>query len=241
MRRPLATFALTGAAALAAAPAASAARVEALVVGPHGILRGPKAVTLEQRTVKVAHRRCAVGAKTPLSVLAATGLKLGIRDQGACNGNPKNAGALYVFRVGSHGERGRSGWVYKVGNRSGTTGSADPTGPFGTGRALHGGQRVLWFWCTLKGSGGCQRTLDARPDRTTAAPGQTLRVTVRGYDDQGRGVAVQDAAVRLGGARGVTGADGVATLTVPKTRGRLRLRATHAGLVPAFPREVRVR
>jgi hypothetical protein len=240
MRRPLAIVLLTGVAALAAAPAAGAARVGVLVVGPHGVLRGPEQVKLKPRTVRVGHRRCAVGATTPLSVLAGTGLKLGVRDQGACGKDPRNSGALYVFRVGRFGERGRSGWVYKVGNRAGTTGAADPAGPFGTGRRLHGGQRLLWFWCMLGTGGGCQRTLDARPDRTSAAPGETLRVTVRGYDDQGAGVPVAGAAVRLGSASAVTGADGVATFTVPAAAGKLRLRATHAGLVPAFPREVTV-
>jgi hypothetical protein len=233
------TLAISVLAALAAAAPAQAARVDALVVGPHGTLRGPKAVSLKNRTVKVGHRRCAVGAKTPLSVLAALHLKLRIRDQGACGTNARDAGALYVARIGRFGEKGRSGWVYKVGNRAGTTGAADPSGPFGTGRRLHGGQRVLWFWCTLTASGGCQRTLDARPDRTTASPGEALRVTVRGYDDQGAGVPVAGATVRLGSATALTGADGVATLTVPASSGKLR--ATADGLVPAFPREVTVR
>jgi hypothetical protein len=240
MTRSLAIVLLTGVAALAAAPVADAARVSVLVAGPHGVLRGPEQVKLKPRTVRVGHRRCAVGASTPLSVLAGTGLKLGVRDQGACGKDPRNAGALYVFRVGRFGERGHSGWVYKVGNRAGTTGAADPAGPFGTGRRLHRGQRILWFWCTLGASGGCQRTLDARPDRTTAAPGESLRVTVQGYDDQGAGVAVSGATVRLGSATALTGADGVATLTVPTTSGKLRLRATHAGLIPGFPREVTV-
>jgi hypothetical protein len=195
-------------------------------------------VRLAPRTVRVGKRRCAVGAKTPLSVLAGTGLALGVRDQGACGKDPRNSGALYVFRVARFGERGHSGWVYKVGNRAGTTGAADPTGPFGTGHGLHRGQRVLWFWCTLGASGGCQRTLDARPDRVSARPGESLRVTVRGYDDAGAGMPVAGAAVRLGSAGAVTGADGIATLTVPAASGRLKLRATQAGLVPAFPREV---
>lgn len=240
MRKTLA-IAIAVLATLAAAAPAQAARVDALVVGPHGTLRGPKAVTLKQRTVKVGHRRCAVGAKTPLSVLAALHLKLKVRDQGACGKSPRNAGALYVAKIGRFGEKGHSGWVYKVGNRAGTSGAADPSGPFGTGHRLHGGQRVLWFWCTLNASGGCQRTLDARPDRSSASPGQSLRVTVRGYDDSGAGVPVAGARVSLGGATAVTGADGVATLTVPAASRRLRLRATHAGLVPAFPREVSVR
>jgi hypothetical protein len=130
--------------------------------------------------------------------------------------------------------------VYKVGNRAGTTGAGDPSGPFGTGRRLHAGQHVLWFWCTLDQAGGCERTLDARPDRTSAAPGETLRVTVRGYDDLGKAVAVAGATVRLGSATAISDAAGVATLTVPDGSGRLRLRAERDGMVGGFPREVSV-
>jgi hypothetical protein len=94
---------------------------------------------------------------------------------------------------------------------------------------------VTWFWCEQDESGGCQRTLEAQPDRTTAAPGETLSVTVRGYDDQGRGVAVEGATVRLGSATAVSGPDGVAVLTVVDGGA---LHATKDGMVRAFPREV---
>jgi hypothetical protein len=233
---------LAGVAALAAAPAGAVAakRVDVFVVGKSKVLRGPKSVALKARTVKVGKRRCAVGRATPLSVLAGTGLRLRVRDQGACGRRARDAGALYVFQIGRERERGRSGWVYKVGNRTGTAGAGDPAGPFGTGRGLRAGQRILWFWCTLDASQGCQRTLDARPERSSAAPGAPLRVTVRGYDDTGKGVPVAGATVRLGSASAVSGADGVATLTVPATTGRLRLQAEHAGMVRAFPREVTV-
>jgi hypothetical protein len=103
---------------------------------------------------------------------------------------------------------------------------------------LRNGDRLLWFYCHMQASGGCQRTLEAVPDRTTAAPGEAVRVTVRGYDDQGRGVPIEGATVQLGGASATTGADGVATVTVPAA-GRLRLTATKAGTVRAFPGEVR--
>jgi hypothetical protein len=238
MRRQLLIGLVTGAAALAAAPAASAATVDVMVVGKAGVLRGPKALALKQRTVQVGHRRCAVGARTPLSALAATRLSLGIRDAGACGRRARDATALYVFRVGRERAKGSAGWVYKVGNRAGIAGAGDPAGPFGTGRGLRAGQRVLWFWCVQ--AGGCQRTLDARADRRSAAPGETLRVTVRGYDDAGAGIPVAGATVRLGAASATTGPDGVAALTVPAAHGRLRLRAQRAGMVPAFPREVTV-
>jgi hypothetical protein len=233
---------LAGVAALAAAPAGASAakRVDVLVVGKSKVLRGPKHVALKARTVKVGSRRCAVGRATPLSALAGTGLRLRVRDQGACGARARDAGGLYVFQVGRDREKGRSGWVYKVGNKAGTAGAGDPAGPFGTGRGLHAGQRVLWFWCTLDAAQGCQRTLDVRPERSSAAPGSALRVTVRGYDDAGKGVPVAGATVRLGSASAVSGADGVAALTVPSATGRLRLQAERDGMVRAFPREVTV-
>jgi hypothetical protein len=241
MTRRVLIAVLTGAATLAAAPAAPAtsvaATVDVMVVGKAGVLRGPRAVALRQREVKVGRRRCAVGRGTPLSVLAGTGLDLKIRDSGACGGRPRDAGGLYVFQVGAEREQGSGGWVYKVGNRAGTTGAGDPSGPFGSG-GLRAGQRLLWFWC--RQAGGCQRTLDAVPDRAHARAGERLRVTVRGYDDAGAGVRVVGATVRLGAATATTGADGTATLTVPSGSKRLRLQAERAGMVRAFPRKVTV-
>ena len=230
MRRPV----IIAAVLLAAAPAsASAAKVELMVVGKERVLRQPADVRLKERTVKVGGKRCRVGARTPLSVLAATRLKLGIRDYGSCGKRPRDAAGLYVAKVGRERERGRGGWVYKVGRRVDSAGAGDLAG-----RRLRDGQRVLWFWCEQSSSGGCQRTLEATPDRTTAAPGETLSVTVRGYDDNGRGVLVEGAAVRLGSATGSTGADGVAVLTVA---GGGELHAEKNGMVRAFPREVTVR
>ena len=76
---------------------------------------------------------------------------------------------------------------------SGTAGAADPGGPFGTGKRLRAGDRVLWFWCA-QGVAGCQRTLEVTPGAVTGAErGGTWRVTVRGYDDQGTGKAVAGA------------------------------------------------
>src|SRR3954465_2316049 len=201
-------LAVAVAALAVAAPAApaSAAKVQVMVVGKDRVLRGPKNVTLEQRTVKVGHRRCRVGAATPLSVLAATHLTLRFRDYGHCTKRPQDASALYVTAVAGRRERGHGGGVYKVGRRAGTTAAADPAGPFGTGRRIHGGQRITWFWCELGQSGSCQRTLEVRPERTTATAGEALRVTVRGYDDFGHGVPVAGASVRLGSASATTGA-----------------------------------
>jgi hypothetical protein len=241
MRRVALVVAPIAVAAVAAAPApATVATVDVMVVGKHRVLRAPTEVRLVRRTVRVAGRRCRVGAATPLSVLAGTHLKLGLRDYARCGRRPRDAGGLYVTRVARERERGKGGWVYKVGRRAGTTAAADPSGPFGTGRRLRSGQRVTWFWCELKRSGGCQRTLEAVPERRSAAPGETLRVTVRGYDDFGEGVPVEGAIVRLGAASAVTGADGTAALVVPAATGTLPLVAERAGMVRAFPREVAV-
>jgi hypothetical protein len=235
MRRLLPILAV----ALVAAAPADAATVDVMVVGKERLLRAPKEVRLKQRSVRVAGRRCRVGARTPLSVLAGTRLKLAIRDYASCGRDPDAAGGLYVAKVGREREKGMGGWVYKVGRRAGTSGAADPSGPFGTGRRLRHGQRVTWFWCRTSGS--CQRTLEVRPDRRTVARGEALRVTVRGYDDLGRGVAAAGATVRLGGATATTDANGVAALTVGPQTGRLRLTATQPGSVRAFPVTVEVR
>jgi hypothetical protein len=237
MRR--AALIVAAAAALAAAAPAQAATVHVIVVGKERVLKGPKDVRLLARTVKVGGHRCRVAGATPLAVLAATKLKLGLRDYGSCGKRPRDAAGLYVAKVGREREKGRGGWVYKVGRRAGTASAGDPAGPFGSGR-LRNGQRITWFWCELNQSGSCQRTLEVQPDRTSAAPGEALRVTVRGYDDQGKGVAVAGATVRLGAASAVTAADGTASLTVPGGSGALRLTAERAGMVRAFPREVAV-
>jgi hypothetical protein len=238
MRR-LAVIAAATAAVAVPAPA-TAATVHVMVVGKERVLRGDRTVRLKPRTVKVAGRRCKVLAATPLAVLAATRLKLGFRDYGSCGRRPRDAGGLYVTKVAGERERGRGGWVYKVGRRAGTTAAGDPAGPFGNGRRLRHGQRVTWFWCEQNASGSCQRTLEVRPDRASAAPGETLRVTVRGYDDFGKGVAVSGATVRLGSSSVVTGADGTGVLTVPAASGTLRLLAERPGMVRAFPRKVRI-
>jgi hypothetical protein len=218
--------------ALVAPAPAAAAEVDVMVVGKERVLRQPDDVRLKARTVKVGRKRCRVGARTPLSVLAATRLPLAVRDYGSCGRRPRDSVGLYVTKVAGERERGRGGWVYKIGRRTPSLGAADVSG-----RRLRGGDRVLWFWCEQDDSGGCQRTLEATPDRTAAAPGEALTVTVRGYDDNGRGVAVEGATVRLGSATAVTGADGVAVLTVVDGGA---LQASKDGMVRSFPREVAV-
>ncbi len=226
-------------AALVAAPtAAPAAAVTTMVVGrEQRVMHDVKDVrVVSQRRVKVGGKRCAVAGATPLGVLSRLGLKVKLRDYGSCGKRQRDAGGLFVRAIGSEGNRGQNGWVYKVNRRTGSTGAADPSGPFGSGR-IRGGDRLLWFWCK-QGAKGCQRTLEAVPDRTAVVLGDTVRVTVRGYDDRGKGVPVAGVAVRLGSASAVTGADGVASVTVADV-GRLKLVADRDGMVRSFPREVR--
>ncbi|MGH2948968.1 MAG: hypothetical protein ACRDPC_22405 [Solirubrobacteraceae bacterium] len=214
---------------IVAALALSAPTVDVMVVGKERVLHTGE-VRLKQRGVKVAGRRCRVGARTPLSVLAGTRLRLRLRDYGRCSRRPRDASGLYVRGVRREVERGRAGWVYKVGRRAGTAGAGDPS--------VRGGRHVTWFWCVR--AGDCQRTLEVRPERTAVAPGEALRVTVRGYDDLGRGVPVEGATVRLGTATALTGPDGTATLVAGSRTGRVDLEAERDGMVPAFPRQVRV-
>jgi hypothetical protein len=239
MRRALSILLVTAAGAATGAAPAGAATVQTMVVGKDEVLGAPRAVTLRAKTVRVGSKRCAVARNTPLAALLGTGLRVRLRDYGSCGRRTHDSGSLFVTQVGSDRNRGRNGWVYKVGRKAGTAGAADPAGPFGSG-GLRAGDHVTWFWCVLGASDSCQRTLEVVPASSSAAPGSALRVTVRGYDDNGRGVDVAGATVTLGSASATTTADGTATLTVPAASGRVRLTATHVGMVDAFPREVAV-
>lgn len=239
MRRALAIVLVMAAGAATGAAPAGAATVQTMVVGKDDVLRSPRAVTLRSRTAKVGSKRCAVARSTPLAALLGTGLRVRLRDYGSCGRRTRDSGGLFVIQVGSDRNRGRDGWVYKVGRKAGTAGAADPAGPFGSG-GLRTDDHVTWFWCVLGTSGSCQRTLEVVPASRSATAGSTLRVTVRGYDDNGRGMNVAGAAVRLGSATATTAADGTATLAVPAASGRIRLTAARAGMVDAFPREVAV-
>jgi hypothetical protein len=141
---------LTGAVLAAPAAAEARARVEVMVVGKSAVLAGPERVALKSRTARVGGKRCSIGRATPLSVLAGTGVSFRLRDYGACSRRARDAGSLYVSKIGPDRERGNDGWVYKVGRRAATAGAADTGGPFGRGR-LRAGQRVTWFYCVRAG------------------------------------------------------------------------------------------
>jgi hypothetical protein len=221
------------AALLAASPAAAAApAVEQMVVFRDGDAV-TRTVTAKQVRVKVGRKRCTAGEGTALAALVRSRVgRLGLRDYGSCSTRARDSAGLFVSSIRGERNRGQDGWVYKVGRRGATAGAADPSGAFGRGR-LRRGQRVTWFFCRLR-DGGCQRTLalDAR-----AEPG-AVSVTVRGYDDEGRGVPVEGATVSAGSVSAVSAADGSARLALPA--GSHRLLAEKDGLVRSFSERVAV-
>lgn len=242
MRRALLAAVLLVALAASAAQAASVPKVEVYVVGRSKVLAAPATVRARAASVKIGRRACAAPAGTALAVLEGLRKKGGpsfaLRDFGSCSRRAADAAGLFVTKIGPDRNRGQAGWAYKVGRRGATTSAADPSGPFGTGKRLRSGDRVTWFWCVLGGSSGCERTLEAVPATRRVAPGGALAVTVRGYDDEGRGQLVGGATVTLGSASAVTDAAGRATLTAPAAGGRLALGAQRTGLVRSFPVEI---
>ena len=219
------------AALLAASPAAAAAPVvEQMVVFRDGDAV-TRTVAARQVRVRIGKRRCTAGEGTVLAALVRSRVgRLGLRDFGSCSTRARDSAGLFVNSIKGERNRGQNGWVYKVGNRGASAGAADPSGAFGRGR-LRRGQRVTWFFCRLV-RGGCQRTLGLS---STVEPG-TVNVTVRGYDDEGRGVAVEGATVSAGSLTAVSGADGRARLALPA--GRHRLVAEKDGLVRSFSERV---
>jgi hypothetical protein len=232
VRAAIAFVALT-AIGLAAAPAEGAApKIHQLVVFRDG---GAVAKTVSTRAtrVRVEGRRCTAGRATALAALVRSRPgRLRLLDFGSCSLNARDGGLLFVEAIRGEANRGRDGWVYKVGRRAGTAGAADPAGPFGRGR-LRAGQRVTWFYCRLR-RGGCQRTLELR---LRTEPG-TLVATVRGYDDEARGVPVEGATVSAGGSEASTDSIGEARLALPP--GSYRAVARKDGMVRSFGERVEV-
>ena len=186
-------------------------------------------------TGKVGGRRCAVGTGTALAALLRS--KPGtirLRDYGSCSRRARDSGQLFVRSIRTDRNRGLDGWVYKVGRKWASAGAADPAGPFGRGR-LRTGARVTWFYGHSRG-GSFQRTLELTAKRSGSG---TVAVRVRGYDDDGRGIAIQGAEVFARGASAVTDQRGAALITRPP--GSYVLRATKPGLVPSFGERVTVR
>lgn len=145
------------AAAPAAAGTANGPAVRVAVVGKHRVLDRARTRRARSTTVRVGGRRCAIGAGTPLAALLAVRRDVRIRDYASCGRRSADAGGLFVFQVGGERNHGTDGWVYTVDGRKGTTGAADASGPFGTGRRLRKGDRVVWLWCTMTSRGTCRR------------------------------------------------------------------------------------
>ncbi|MFL6030026.1 MAG: hypothetical protein ACJ74D_08355 [Gaiellaceae bacterium] len=214
----------------AAAPYAEAApRFDQLVVFRDGTSKSEVVGTARTHTRASGHR-CGVPRATPLAALVRSEVaKLAVRDfSGSCD-----PASLFVRAIGPDENHGESGWVYKVGNRQGTTSAADPTGPFGSGR-LKRRVHVTWFYCVFR-AGGCQRTLGLR---VRDDGGGTVSARVKAYDDEGRGTLLAGATVHAGSRTAETDANGVATLNLAP--GTHRLYAEKKGSVRSFTEKVRI-
>jgi hypothetical protein len=213
----------------AAAPAHAAPRVSQLVVFRNGSA-AQKQVTASQATVKVGKKKCVVGAGTALAALAKSRIgAIQLHDYGSCSTKPQDASSLYVRRIRKDAAKGLNGWVYKVGNKTASLGAGDPSG------RLHSGARVTWFYCHT-GSGGCQRTLAVS---AKALGGGEVRVSVRAYDDRGKGRSQAKATVHVGSATASTDAHGVATLSV--SPGRRKVYAQSKALVRSYTEQIDVK
>jgi len=228
------------------ATAAGVADVPITVVGRTHTLLHSTVVRAPAARLHVSGRTCVVAPDTPLAALLAAhgaghgsagGPAVRVRDYAHCSHAARDGTGLFVYQVGPDRNRGRNGWVYKVGHRLGTTGAGDRAGPFGDGHRLGDSQALLWFWCVMRAS-GCQRTLEATPATDRIEAGRPVTVTVTGYDDRGRGRPTPGAPVELGPVRGLTAPDGRVTLTAPAVAGRYLLTATARGAIPAPTRAV---
>jgi hypothetical protein len=222
-------------AAAAPAQAGAAPKIRQLVVFRNGTAM-QKSVVAAKTTVKVGKKHCAVGAGTPLAALLRSkpgGIRL--KDYGACSGKPADAAGLYVSRIRKDSAKGVNGWVYKVGNKVAPAGAADPTGPFGNG-LLKPRARVTWLYCRMKAN-GCQRTLAITKIQTPG--GGQVRVTVRAYDDRGKGRAAAGATVHAAGRTARANSKGVATLTAAP--GSANAYATGKGVVRSFGEPIEVK
>jgi hypothetical protein len=221
-------------AAPAPVPASAAPVVHQLVVFRSGSFK-EKTVRAKQAHVRIGHKRCTVGAATPLAALVSSRVaKITLHDFGSCSSRARDASGLFVRKLGPDANRAQNGWVYKVGHKSGTAGAADPSGPFGNGK-LKSGANVLWFYCRMQPSGSCQRTLSI--DGTSAQPGAVL-VRVGAYNDQGKRIPAAGVTIHVDSATGVTDSSGSARVAV--SAGRHKVWAEGGGDVRSFNTTVEV-
>ncbi len=224
--------------------------VEIMIVGKNGrVLLPARSVTVAPATIHVEGHSCVVPAGTPLAALADLARQhvhapFALHAYSPCDTNPASAEGLFVTTVdGVHQSAAESktynGWVYKVGNRSGTAGAGSEQGPFGNGRKLTNGQDVMWFWCVYHGE-VCASTLGVAPARTRVAAGSKLAVRVYSYDEKGKAKSAAGATITLGNESAVAASGGSAKIDVPLRPGRYRLSAHERGLVTAFQRTITV-
>jgi hypothetical protein len=210
-------------------------KVNQLVVFRDGSFK-EKTTRAKRVSVHLGHKRCIVGTGTPLAALVASRVaKVGLRDFGSCSRRARDAGGLFVRKLGPDANSGQDGWVYKVGRKSGTAGAADPKGPFGHGK-LKFGAHVLWFYCHMQASGGCQRTLSF--DEIDTQPPGALLVQVGAYNDQGKGIPAAGVTVHVDSASGVTDATGAVRIVAGV--GKHKMYADGGGYVRTFDTTVEV-
>jgi hypothetical protein len=257
-RRALPALGVAILAAALGAPAATPARgrahtaaapvpgptIDVMVVGAgNAILTRPTTLNVPATTVRTVHGECGVAAGTPLAALVILnrvgGPSFALRDYGHCTRSPAESGQLFVSSLDGETNHGQNGWEYKVNGRSGSTGAADPSGPFGDGHRIASGSRLLWFWCQSFG-GGCQRTLEVTAP-SVVAHGKPFAVQVLGYDNDGNAKPMSGVRVSIGASSAVTGGSGRAMLRAPSRPGPASVRASRSGSVPSFPAALSVR
>lgn len=247
-RRNIAVLVAIGASLALSVGVASASppNVTSMVVSKAGVILQPTTVSAHSFTIPVGSRKCTIAEGTPLAALKATGIVFHVKDYAKCSTKPSASAGLFLDRILTTSNTGSSGWTFKVNNRAGTAGSADASGPFGTG-PLANGDKVVWFWCVFDANWACQRNL-AISVPTAASPGSTITVTVTAVDDFGVAIPASRVKVTAGSATATTSADGKASLKVPSASGQVSVRAVDAVAasaryvqrVPSFPAVVTV-
>jgi hypothetical protein len=207
----------------APASAAKTPRVLTQVVGQTELVAGWRITTPSAFSLRVRGRTCRIPAAAPLAALEQVRRQTG--PEYAVTGTCAKPS---VRSIGDEKGTGRSPWVYKVGRKLGS----DPAG-----QRLKAGDEVLWFRCA-RTSRGCRRTLEVTPAEPRPKVDTRFTVTVRGYDDKGRGTPVKGATVALNGQEVRTDAKGRARLMGPFPKGVYPLFATAPGMADAFPARV---
>ena len=183
--------------------------------------RRPAEGQAEARTVKVGGKRCAAGARTALSALAATKLPLTSRTTAPARGGRASRARSTSAR--SRGERARAAAAGSTRSAAASARRAPRTRPARSATAA-GCARAegAWFWCVKDAADACQRTLEVAAPRDVGAGRARSRVTVRGYDENGGGVPV--AGVEVAPGAPWSRRRGAATVTAPGRAGTLTLR-----------------